>query len=661
MISDYIFKAKYARHNAAEGRRETWPEAVARYLQMHLDRFPNERRQVEELRGPLERREILPSMRGLQFGGAAVEKKNMRLYNCTSSHCDRPRFFAEALWLLLAGSGVGFSVQRHHVARLPSIKTPSTEAAHVVADSIEGWADATHALFSAYMSDAPRPLFDYSQVRPEGSPLSVGGHAPGPAPLRAALEAIEPILQGAEGRQLTPLEAFDCTMHLADCTRTAGTRRSATIALFSADDEEMKSAKSAAEWYLTHPQRARANISAVITPDTPREVFGALFEQTRAYGEPGFLFLESEEWAVNPCAEILMCPLYITTPEGDPVERYTPELLDKDNRAALESEGYSFKSGWSTCNLTSVNVGSTESAEELAKRARLAARLGTYQAAYTDTGYLGETSRRIIEREALLGVSLCGMAERPELTTDPETLSAAARAAVQENSDTAARIGTRQASRVTTIKPEGTASLVLGTSSGIHPTHARRYLRRVQAAAHEAPFKAYAAANPHAVEASAWGADYCAVFAMEGRGTTRDELSAVELLERARLALNSWVKPGTARPSRLVGAHHNVSLTASVRPDEWEEVEAYLWTHRAELRGVSLLSMSGDYDYPQPPLQAVEEPTDTSTPEQVAAWELWQRIKRESASVDYDSVSEDTDNTRPLELDACAGGSCELR
>jgi ribonucleoside-triphosphate reductase len=663
VISDYVFKAKYARYNEKDKRRETWREAVARYLEMHLERYPTERRQIEELRGPLERREILPSMRGLQFGGAAVEEKHMRLYNCCASYCDRVRFFSEALWLLLAGCGVGFSVQRHHVAKLPEVKTPTADPAtlHLVGDSIEGWAEATHALFSAYLEGGPRPLFDYSAVRPLGSPLRHGGHAPGPEPLRAALEGIEAILEGAAGRQLTTLEAFDCTMYLADCTRTAGTRRSATIALFSADDEDMRTAKSAPEWYKTHPQRARANISAVITPDTTPEEFSALFADTRAYGEPGFLFLESTEWAVNPCAEILMCPVYITDPEGEPVERYTPSLLDPKHRRALESEGYSFKSGWSACNLTSVNVGSTESAEELAKRARLASRLGSYQAGYTDPGYLGETSRLILEREALLGVSLCGMAERPELTTDPETLKRAAREAVAENEHTAARLGTRAASRVTTIKPEGTASLVLGTSSGIHPTHARRYLRRVQAAAHEAPFRAYQAANPHAVEVSAWGADYCAVFAMEGRGTTRDELSAVELLERARLTLNSWVKPGTARPYRVVGAHHNVSLTASVRPHEWEEVEAYLWRHRAELRGVSLLSMMGDYDYPQPPLQAVEEPTDTSTPAQVEAWELWQRIKSESVSVDYDAIAEHTDETAPLEVDACAGGACELR
>lgn len=659
LISEYVFKAKYARFNAQEQRRETWSEAVARYIEMHRRRYPDEQAQLDELQEALERREILPSMRGLQFGGAAIEEKNMRLYNCTTSHADRPRFFAEALWLLLAGSGVGFSVQRHHTARLPEIKAPEESTVYFVQDSIEGWADATHALMSAYMEGEPLPIFDFTLIRPEGAPLRHGGHAPGSRPLEQALDGIENILKNAVGRRLEPVEVFDCTMYLADCTRTAGTRRSATIALFDANDEAMLSAKSSPNWYETHPQRARANISAVITPDTPRETFERIFNYTRSYGEPAVLFLDSPEWSVNPCAEIIMCPLYITKPNGEPLERYTTYILAPERRAALEMEGYKFKSGWSACNLSTVNVGSTDTPEELSHRAKLAARLGTYQAGYTQAGYLGEITRLIMEREALLGVSLCGMAERPELTTNPETLEAAARAAVAENKETAARIGIRQSSRVTTIKPEGTASLVLDTSSGIHPAHGRRYIRRIQAAAHEPVFQAFQAANPESVEPSAWGADYCALFALESEGTTRDELSALELLDRARLALKSWVKTGTARPSRLIGANHNVSLTVSVKPEEWEDVEAYLWTHRDELRGVSLLSYSGDYDYPQPPLQSVSAEGESDA--ERAAWETWQKLKSTAKPVDYDSIIEHNDTTQPLETAACAGGMCELK
>jgi ribonucleoside-diphosphate reductase alpha chain len=486
--------------------------------------------------------------------------------------------------------------------------------------------------------------------------------------LRLALEGIEQVLRGAEGRRLRPIEAFDCAMYLADCTRTAGTRRSATIAIFDADDEEMINAKTAPEWYITHPHRARANISAVITPDTPRERYSELFRAARTYGEPGLVYLDSTEWAVNPCVEILMCPTHIKH-HGEQVERYTVELLDPARRAEWEAQGYSFESGWSACNLSTVNVAAARDAAHLAELARLAARLGTYQASYTDTGYLGATSRAIIEREALLGVSLCGMAARPDLTLDAETLEAAARAAVQENADTAARIGTRQASRVTCVKPEGTASLVLGTSSGIHPAHARRYLRRVQASERESVFQAYRATNPLAVEKSAWGSDYAAVFACEGEGTTRDELTALDLLARARVALSAWVKPGTARPQRLVGACHNVSLTVSVQPDEWEAVEADLWEHRASYRGVSLLGASGDYDYPQAPFQAIytDEEIDAMnpTPERratmIEARALWELIKRSAQPVDYEAQLEGEDTTAPLAVDACAGGMCELK
>lgn len=668
MLAEYVFKSKYARYNAEAGRRETWSEAVKRTAQMHRARFPHEAAQIDEVEGALERREILPSMRGLQFAGAGVTRKNMRLYNCTSSYCDRPRFFAEALWLLLAGSGVGFSVQRHHTDKLPPISAPMSSAPYTVADSIEGWADATHALISAYMSGAPRPLFDFSQVRPAGSPLSVGGTAPGPEPLRLALEGIEQVLRGAEGRRLRPIEAFDCAMYLADCTRTAGTRRSATIAIFDADDEEMINAKTAPEWYITHPHRARANISAVITPDTPRERYSELFRAARTYGEPGLVYLDSTEWAVNPCVEILMCPTHIKH-HGEQVERYTVELLDPARRAEWEAQGYRFESGWSACNLSTVNVAAARDAAHLAELARLASRLGTYQASYTDTGYLGATSRAIIEREALLGVSLCGMAARPDLTLDAETLEAAARAAVHENADTAARIGTRQASRVTCVKPEGTASLVLGTSSGIHPAHARRYLRRVQASERESVFQAYRATNPLAVEKSAWGSDYAAIFACEGEGTTRDELTALDLLARARVALSAWVKPGTARPQRLVGACHNVSLTVSVQPDEWEAVEADLWEHRASYRGVSLLGATGDYDYPQAPFQAIYTDAEIDamnpTPERratmIEARALWELIKRSAQPVDYEAQLEGEDTTAPLAVDACAGGMCELK
>lgn len=660
MIGDFVFKLKYARYNEAEKRRETWIEAVDRYLETHRRQYGEP---VEELladvREALINKEILPSMRGLQFGGSGIANKHMRLYNCTCSYADRPRFFAEALWLLLCGSGVGFSVQRHHVARLPEIKAPETSAAYIIADSIEGWASAVDELVRAYMSGAPEPRFDYSLIRPEGSPLSVGGVAPGPEPLKEAIEGVREILKGAVGRQLRPIEVFDMTMYLADSTRTAGTRRSATIAQFSADDQEMMRAKTG-EWYVTHPKRARANISAVVTKDTPQETFSELIKSTREYGEPGFLFLESTEHAVNPCVEIIMAPVYIRAPSGRVVEEYTLDLLDPEKRDQWRDQGYTFQSGWQACNLTTVNVSACESSEDLIEASRRAAILGTLQAGYTQTGYLGQVSRRILEREALLGVSLCGVMDKPYLTTNGD-LEGAASAAVKANEETAKLIGIKQAARVTCVKPEGTASLVLGSSSGIHPAHAKRYLRRIQCSELEPVFRHFRDTNPQAVEASVWGSDYCAIFPMSAPqgAVTKDDLTARDLLSEARRVKRHYVNSGTARPESLEGATHNVSLTVTVDPDEWEEVEDYLWNNRADFAGVSLLASSGDYDYAQAPLQGVSP--DMEGYQQREAWRLWQELSATMEPVKYDDLSEETDQTRPLETVVCAGGECVLK
>jgi ribonucleoside-diphosphate reductase alpha chain len=660
MIGDFVFKLKYARYNEAEKRRETWTEAVDRYLETHVRYYGTDAQQaLEELREPLINKQILPSMRGLQFGGRGILNKHMRLYNCTCSYADRPRFFAEALWLLLCGSGVGFSVQRHHVASLPSIIAPTRKAVHIVADSIEGWAGAVEQIINAYMYSTPEPIYDYSQIRPEGSPLSVGGVAPGPEPLKEAIEGVREILKGAVGRQLTPIEVFDMTMYLADSTRTAGTRRSATIALFSADDQEMMQAKTG-DWYLTHPKRARANISAVVTKDTPQETFSELIKSTREYGEPGFVFLESTEHNVNPCVEIIMAPVLITDAEGRPVERYSLELLDPEKRDQWRDQGYTFQSGWQACNLTTVNVSACESSEDLIEASRRAAVLGTLQAGYTHTDYLGEVSRRILEREALLGVSLCGVMDKPHLMTNGD-LEDAASAAVKANEETAKLIGIKQAARVTCVKPEGTASLVLGSSSGIHPAHAKRYLRRIQCSELEPVFRHFRDTNPQAVEPSAWGSDYCAVFPMQAPegALTKNDLTALEMLEQARRVKRHYVNTGTARPESLEGATHNVSLTVTVDSDEWAEVESYLWKHRADFTGVSLLASSGDYDYQQAPLQAVSP--DMEGDQQREAWRLWQELSATMEPVKYDDLSEETDQTRPLETVVCSGGECVLK
>jgi len=657
MIENFVYKLKYARYNKEEKRRENWNESIKRYMEMHRKKLPYEADLMDAVEQALIEKRILPSMRGLQFGGAGIERKNMRMYNCTSSYCDRPRFFAEALWLLLCGSGVGFSVQKHHVAKLPSLRAPNETMAYIVEDSIEGWADAVNVLIHAYMGENCEPQFDYSQIRPKGAPLSVGGKAPGFEPLKQAIEHIKPILKNAVGRKLKTIEAFDIVMHLANCTITAGTRRSATIALFSLDDDEMMNAKTG-DWFVEHGHRARANISAVVLPDAEEAQFKRLFESTRQYGEPAFLFLNSSEHAVNPCVEIVMCPVLIRDPEGEIVKEYSLDLIDPQNREQYEAQGYQFESGWQTCNLTSVNVSAAQNKKDFIEAAALAAQLGTYQASYTETDYLGETSRLIIEREALLGVSLCGVLSKPELALNPDILTEAALTAKERNKATALRIDIEPAARVTCVKPEGTASLVLGTSSGIHPAHAQKYLRRVQVSSEEAVFQHFREVNPQAIEKSVWGSDYCCVFPLEGKGITKADLSAIELLDKTALVKKHWIDPATSRDS-LEGATHNVSLTVTIKPDEWDNVADYLWKNKDNYTGVSLLSNTGDYDYPQAPLVAVSESGESA--EEKAAWELWQHLNNTMKVVDYTTMNEEEDLTVPLAIQVCAGGACELK
>ena len=659
MIAEYVFRSKYARYKKNEQRRESWDEAVDRMMDMHLKTFPSLNEEIEECRQAMKEKRITGSQRALQFGGDAVLEKNLRLYNCISSYADRPRFFAESLWLLLCGCGVGFSVQSHHIEKLPSIQEPAYPTPYYIRDSIEGWADAVNVLFNAYFHGETQPYFDFSGIRPKGAKLRFGGYAPGPEPLKKALEKIEDLLRQRMNEKLKSIDVFDCVMHLADSVLSAGIRRAATIATFDIDDELMLNAK-VGDWFVENPQRGRANISAVLTPNTPQEKFNRLFESTKEFGEPGVIFLENEELTVNPCVEIVMCPMYITH-RGQPVDNYTSELVDHRNRKMWEDKGYTFESGWQACNLSTINASKLTSAQDLKDASRLAAIMGTMQSAYTEVGYLKEASRKIIQRESLLGVSLCGIMDAPSICLDPQALQDGAAEVLRVNEEIARRIGIPKASRTTCVKPEGTSSIVLESSSGVHPHHAKQYLRRVNANLDEPIFRAFYETNPQAVEDSVWGADKVVAFAIEAPedALIKSDLSAVEFMSKSKVVYENWVVPGT-RPNRLEGATHNVSITVTVQPSEWADVQSYLWENRDSFCGVSFLGASGDYDYPQAPLQAVSEPTEESTEAEIEAWNLWQNLKSTVKPVDYEQVIEAEDTTSGIENVACQYGVCEI-
>jgi ribonucleoside-diphosphate reductase alpha chain len=593
-LQDYVFTSKYSRYLPDRMRRETFEEAVDRVVDMHRRHFKAKGMDVEDLlaicSAAMKNRLVLGSQRAMQFGGDPILRKHARIYNCTTSYCDRTRFFQEALWLLLCGCGVGFSVQKHHVAKLPGITRPSKgPMTFVVEDTIEGWSDALGALLSGYFTaEQPFPelagktvQFDFSKVRPKGRPISSGmGRAPGPEPLRRSLEMIRQLLDRriAEGMtRMRSVDAYDILMHASDAVLSGGVRRSATICLFSPDDELMATAKTG-NWFNENPQRARSNNSAVLLRDsTNRAEFHKLMKSVREFGEPGFIFTDDLEATFNPCGEIGLYP---------------------------QIDG---QSGFAFCNLCEINMGRVDTAEKFRAACEAAAILGTLQADYTDFPYLGEISTRIARREALLGISMTGMMEHPSIAFDPDLQRQMAAHIIEVNNRISKRIGVNPCARATCVKPAGTTSCILGTSSGIHPHHSRRYFRRAQANEDELLVDFFRGQNPLAVEKSVWnpnGTDVVLTFCIQAgaEAMTKQDVTAVDLLELVKLTKKNWIDAGK-RPELCAQPwlSHNVSNTISVKDTEWDAVETFIYENRAVFAGISLLPDGGDLDYPQAP------------------------------------------------------------
>jgi ribonucleoside-diphosphate reductase alpha chain len=500
---------------------------------------------------------------------------------------------------LLCGSGTGFSVQKHHVAKLPTLEHNPDEGQgtkYVIDDSIEGWSDALGVLLSSYFSKPVEEfkqyknchiVFDYSNIRPKGSSLASGvGKAPGYEPLANGLEKIRSLLDRciADGqKKLRPIDAYDIVMHSSDAVLSGGVRRSASLALFSPDDEEMAKAKTG-NWYIDNPQRARSNNSALLLKnETTFEEFNTLMQSVKEFGEPGFIWSESTEMIFNPCVEIGMWPV----------------------------DQASGKSGWQGCNLSTINCSSVADEEDFYERCKAAAIIGTLQAGFTKLEYLGEISERIFDREALLGVSLTGTMEKHELVLTEKVLTKGAKIAVETNKILAKKIGINQAARVTCLKPEGTSSSMLGTSSGIHPHHAKRYIRHVQANILEAPYQHFKKLNPQACEKSSWSAnntDEVIKFPIEvpDGAKLKNQLPAIEMLAIVKETQKNWVQSGKNKNlCTQEYLSHNVSNTVTVKPDEWDDVTKFIYDNRKYFAGISLIPQSGDKDYPQAPFTTV--------------------------------------------------------
>ncbi len=604
MMSDAKFFEGYSRWNDLKNRYETWNEAVERVMNMHRNFYKNKMNPelsalIDEAEELYKKKYFLGAQRALQFGGDQLIKHQMRLYNCTSTYADRVEFFGEFFYVLLCGAGAGVSVQKHHIAKLPKIQNRTKQAKiHTVTDDIEGWGTAADVLMSSYFVgggkhpeyEGRRVYFDTSAIREKGAMISGGFKAPGPEPLRRALDKIEHLLQGLVlkgATELSPIHVYDISMHLADAVLAGGVRRSATIFLFSPDDEEMMKAKTG-NWFIENPQRGRSNNSAVIVRGTAnREQFHNLMQSVREFGEPGFVFVESTEHTYNPCVEIGKYPVFI------------------DEKGEKHS-------GWQGCNLTEINGAMANTEEEFLQACRGAAILGTLQAGYTNFKFIGDVSKKIFDREALLGVSITGWMNNPQVLLQPKILQRGATLVREVNRKVAAIIGINPAARTTCVKPAGNASVLLKTASGVHGEQAPLYIRNVQMNKDSEVAQLIKGINPYMVEESVWSqnkTDYVVSFPVIAPKNSiwKTDLYGTKLLEKVKLIQQNWVEYGTDE-SLCVDptVRHNVSNTIDVLPTQWGEVEEYLFENREYFAGVSLLASTGDKDFAQAPFTAIE-------------------------------------------------------
>jgi len=612
ILSDITVFMKYAKFQPEKNRRETWKELVTRNKEMHQRKYPNIKNEIEEVYKMVYDKKVLPSMRSLQFGGKSIEISPNRVYNCAYMPIDHVDSFSETMFLLLGGTGVGYSVQKHHVEKLPDIKKPNKERTrrYLIGDSIEGWADAIKVLMESYLGyKSSTPIFDFSDIRQKGAMLvTSGGKAPGPQPLKDCIHNITKVLDNKkDGEKLTPIETHDIVCHIADAVLAGGIRRAALISLFSADDEEMISCKSGS-WWEQNAQRGRANNSAVLLRHKiTKEFFMSLWKRIElsGAGEPGIYLSNDKDWGTNPCCEIALRPFQF-------------------------------------CNLCEVNASDIESQEDFDMRVKAASFIGTLQAGYTDFHYLRDIWKRTTEKDALIGVGMTGIGSGVVLGYD---MKRAAKMVKEENERVAQMIGINKSARTTTVKPSGTSSLVLGTSSGIHAWHNDFYLRRIRVGKNESIYSYLANNHPELIEDEFFRPHDTAVIAIPQRapeGSIVRHESVFQMLERVKKVSQEWIKPGHRNGQNT----HNVSATVSIKEDEWDLVGDWMWNNRDFYNGLSVLPYNGG--------------TYTQAPFEDCTKEEFERLVKTLSDVDLTKVVELQDNTDLRGEAACAGGACEI-
>tara|TARA_R110000796_G_scaffold157787_1_gene274515 strand:- start:443 stop:2305 length:1863 start_codon:yes stop_codon:yes gene_type:complete len=613
ILSEITVYMKYAKYVPELNRRETWDELVTRNKNMHIKKYPELKGEIEEKYKLVHDKKVLPSMRSMQFAGKSIEISPNRVYNCAFLPIDAVESFSETMFLLLGGTGVGYSVQKHHVEKLQPINKPYTKRKRrfLIGDSIEGWADSIKVLMKSYIGDKRSSTieFDFSDIRAKGARLvTSGGKAPGPQPLKECIVKITGILENkSDGEKLTTLETHDIVCHIADAVLAGGIRRAALISLFSADDDEMISCKSG-NWWETNPQRGRSNNSAVlIRHKITKQFFMELWKRIElsGAGEPGIYLSNDKEWGTNPCCEIALRPFQF-------------------------------------CNLCEVNVSNIESQEDLNERVKAAAFIGTLQAGYTDFHYLREIWQETTEKDALIGVSMTGIGSGVVLGYD---LEKSADIVKRENSKVAKLIGINKSARCTTVKPAGTTSLTLGTSSGIHAWHNDYYIRRIRVGKNESIYKYLIVNHPELLEDDFFRAHDTAIITIPQKapkGSILRTESPFDLLERVKKVATEWVKSGHRNGSNT----HNVSATISLKEEDWGLAGEWMWTNKEHYNGLSVLPYNGG-TYTQAPFEDITEDT-------------YNEMLKHLNNIDLSLIVEETDETDLSGELACAGGACEI-
>jgi ribonucleoside-triphosphate reductase (thioredoxin) len=611
ILSDITVYMKYAKYIPELERRESWNELVTRNKEMHQKKFPTLKGEIETVYKFVYDKKILPSMRSLQFGGKPIEISPNRVYNCAYLPIDDARAFSETMFLLLGGTGVGYSVQKHHVEQLPEIRKPNPNRTRrfVIADSIEGWADAVKALMKTYFNGGSKLRFDYSDIRPKGARLvTSGGKAPGPQPLKECLVKIEGILsEMSDASKLSTLQVHDIVCYIADAVLAGGIRRAALISLFSADDDDMIACKSG-NWWETNPQRGRANNSAVLMRHKiTKDFFLDLWKRVElsGAGEPGIYLSNDKDWGTNPCCEIALRPFQF-------------------------------------CNLCEVNASDIKSQEDYNNRVKAAAFIGTLQASYTDFHYLRPIWQRTTEKDALIGVSMTGIGSGTVLGYD---MKEAAKLVKEENARVAELLGINKSARCTTVKPAGTTSLTLGTSSGIHAWHNDYYIRTIRVGKNEAIYKYLAEHHPELLEDEYFSPHDTAVISIPQKapeGAIMRTESPFQLLERVKKVAQEWIRSGHRGGSNT----HNVSATISLRDHEWDAAGQWMWDNKKHYNGLSVLPYNGG-TYKQAPFQDCTQ-------------EEYERLFSYLNDIDLTNIIELEDETDLSGELACAGGACEI-